>query len=179
MKGVVFLIVQRALREEEGEDVAQRVLAEAGLAAPFEEGDDYPDAGLVDLLEAAEPRIPGDPAEVRRRLGRSALQELAVEYPSFFQTYTSLEGFLRDLDDVIHPEVRKLFPEAEFPEFHVEDGDEGALTVTYRSQRELCHLAEGLILGTADRYRQEAEVEQPACTHRGDEVCRLRLTLDD
>lgn len=173
MKGIVFLIVRRALREERGEDEAEAVLEEAGLSSSLEQDEDYPDTDLLALFEAAERLFPGGREKVRRGLGRRALGELAQEYPSFFQGYSTVEGFVRDLEGVIHPQVSKLFPEADFPTFWVDETSEAGFAVIYESERELCYLAEGLILGTADRYRQRIQLEQTRCTEEGDPHCRI------
>lgn len=175
MKGVILQVLERALREGHGSDTADRVAQDASLPHPIEATKGYQDSDLLDLIEAAEARLPGPPEEIRRRLGREALSMLAVEYPSFFRYYDDVEDFARNLDDTIHPLVENIFPDARFPRFELFEPEEGFLGLVYRSDRELCHLAEGLLLGTADRFEQTIEIEQPACTHDGQAECRLVL----
>lgn len=177
MKGVVLLVLRRALMEE-GQAAADDVWDRTDLPPTPGKTEDFEDADLHDLIRIAQDRLDGDDEAIARRLGRRAAAELAVEYPSFFTPYDSVIAFLQDLDDEIHPNVLKLFPDAEFPTFEARRSETDDLDILYRSERELCRLAEGLILGTADRYGEQVEIRQPECTHRGDARCRLALTVD-
>ncbi|MGZ6752115.1 MAG: heme NO-binding domain-containing protein [Nocardioides sp.] len=116
-----------------------------------------------------------------RHLGRAALAGLAERYPHFFAPHTAVRPFLLTLNDVIHPEVRKLHADAEPPEFWFDDGDGGpsgsTLLVHYRSTRRLCALADGMIQGAARHYGQEAVVEHRACVLEGDDHCVLHTTF--
>jgi predicted hydrocarbon binding protein len=53
--------------------------------------------------------------------------------------------------------------------------DEGpsAWKVHYRSHRQLCQLAEGLIEGAAETFGSRVVVSQPMCVLDGDEHCVL------
>ncbi len=75
------------------------------------------------------------------------------------------------LNDIIHPEVRKLYPDADVPEFEFSGRDDSTLTIGYRSRRRLCELAEGFIEGAADHFGESVALEQPRCMLRGDDDC--------
>lgn len=180
MKGIVFVLIKKAIQRNHGEPAVERMLATEGLDERFGKGEDYPDADLHQLLDAAEPFLPGSGPEVRRWLGRRVIGEMKIRY--VFDVHDSVEHFLRRLDTWVHPEVEKLFPDARFPDFEVEEADGAGradLDIVYRSPRELCYFAEGLIEGTADRYDQRVALEQVECTHRGDPHCRILLTVRD
>jgi hypothetical protein len=80
------------------------------------------------------------------------------------------------LNDIIHPEVRKLYPGADVPEFDFEVRD-GVVVMGYRSPRRLCSFAEGLLLGAADHYDERLTIDQPLCMKRGDDQCVLELAF--
>ena len=67
---------------------------------------------------------------------------------------------MSSIEDVIHAEVRKLYPDAQLPRFHVERHDEEYLILRYESVRHLEDLASGLIAGTVDHYKQRIEVKR-------------------
>jgi len=48
------------------------------------------------------------------------------------------------VDELIHVEVKKLYKDAQLPEFNYEDHIDDKLTMIYRSPRKLCFLSEGL-----------------------------------
>ena len=58
---------------------------------------------------------------------------------------------------IIHVEVKKLYPDANLPQFLSEEPSEDKLIMIYRSPRNLPSLAEGLIDGAAKRFNQEIE----------------------
>lgn len=103
------------------------------------------------------------------------LPRLAQRYPPLFTPHTATRPFLLTLNSVIHPEVRKLYPGADTPEFDFDTSSPEVLVMTYRSKRRLCALAEGLLEGAAAHYREKITIDQPLCMNRGADCCRLEL----
>ncbi|MEI2790490.1 MAG: heme NO-binding domain-containing protein [Steroidobacteraceae bacterium] len=89
---------------------------------------------------------------------------------------------LAALNDVVHAEVRKLYPDSIVPDFTMLDdaGADGAadapIRLRYESPRGLCLLAEGLVLGAADHFGERLAVTQTSCRHRGDAECILEAS---
>jgi Haem-NO-binding len=79
------------------------------------------------------------------------------------------------LGDIIHPEVRKIYPRADAPEFIVTAVGKG-VHLQYLSKRRLCHLAEGLVRGTGDWFSTPVEVTHLSCIQRGDVSCLLYVS---
>jgi hypothetical protein len=102
---------------------------------------------------------------------------LAARYPDFFVKYHNTRSFLLTLNDIIHPEVRKLYPGAVTPEFEFDTrtGASDQLGMSYRSPRKLCALAEGFVVGAADHYGEDVAIDHQRCMHRGDDHCLLQL----
>ena len=100
----------------------------------------------------------------------------AVRYPQLFAPHDTTRSFVLTLNDIFHPEVRKLYPGADVPEFDF-DVREELLVMGYRSPRKLCSFAEGLLLGSADFYAARLTIEQPRCMKRGDERCVLEIAF--
>ena len=94
-------------------------------------------------------------------LGRNALPLFALHYPELFEPHDSTPSFVLTLNDIIHPEVRKLYPGADVPEFDFAFREE-LLVMGYRSPRKMCSFAEGLLLGAADHFGERLTIEQPA-----------------
>ena len=66
--------------------------------------------------------------------------------------------FLPRVEDYVHLEVRKLYPDAELPTFTCERPDAGTLVMTYRSPTDVPDLAEGLILACVEHFGDELEL---------------------
>jgi hypothetical protein len=179
VKGIVFTLLEETIVDEHGMDAWDRILEEAGLDGVYTTLGNYPYEQLVTLLQAAEPVVGYSGRRAQQWFGRRALHRLADRYPELFEPHTSTREFALTLNDVIHPEVRKLYPGAEVPTFALdEDPEDGNLSLRYESERGLCSFAEGLLLGTGDRYGEEIGVQQPRCVHEGDSYCDLVLTVE-
>jgi hypothetical protein len=175
VKGVIFNLVEDVVRREHGDEVWDEVVDASGVTGAYTSLGNYPDADLVSLATAVAERTGSDAGSVVRHVGHRSIGSLAARYPEFFEPHEDVRSFLMTLNGIIHPEVRKLYPGAIPPTFDLRTDDPDVLELVYRSARGRCDLAEGLILGAAEHYGQSIEVTQPQCSHRGDEVCVLRV----
>ena len=177
MKGIIFNLVEEVVGDRYGEDVWDELLAAAGLDGAYTSLGSYPDDELFRLVAAAADKLGVPPDAVVRMLGSAAIPLLAERYPAFFAGHTSTKSFLLTLNDIIHPEVRKLYPGAEVPNFGFEESSDDTLVLRYHSPRKLCALAEGFILGASAHFGEQAEIDQPECMHRGQHDCLLHCSF--
>jgi hypothetical protein len=173
MKGIVFNLLQEAVTREHGEDTWDALLDGAGLDGAYTALGTYPDGDVVRLLTVAAETLGTTPDAVLRWFGRSALPLLAQAYPKFFEAHASTHPFVLSLNDIIHPEVRKLYPGADVPTFDFESRADGSLAIGYLSGRKLCSFAEGLIEGAAAHFGETVTITQSQCMLRGDDRCVL------
>jgi predicted hydrocarbon binding protein len=75
--------------------------------------------------------------------------------------------------------VRVALPDALPPELDVSETGENAISITYTSSRRLCAMLRGLVEGTAQHYGETVQIEELACTHRGDEACVFEIRFAD
>ncbi len=178
MKGIVFNLLEIVVCDAYGEETWDALLARAGLEGAYTSLGSYPDNDLEKLVTAAS-RVLDQPGEkIVRWFGRHALPVLAQRFPEFFAPHGSTRSFLLTLNDVIHPEVRKLYPGAEVPHFDFDARQPDRLVMSYHSTRRLCAFGEGLIEGAAAHYHEEVLIEQSECVLRGDQRCVLDIRLE-
>jgi hypothetical protein len=175
VKGIVFTLLERAVAQDYGDDAWDDLLDGAGLVGAYTSLGDYPDDDLRRLVEQASRTLGLPPQDIIRWFGRSALPALATSYPGFFQDHPNTRSFLRTLNEIIHPEVRKLYPGADLPWFDFQETPEGDLMMGYVSHRKLCAFAEGLIEGAAAHFGESVSIAQPTCMLRDDPACALVL----
>jgi heme-NO-binding protein len=178
MKGVVFNLLEEVVSRDYGEDAWDKVLDAAGLDGAYTSLGGYPDADLYALVAAASAALDQPPDEIVRWFGREALPLLASSYPQFFQPHASARPFILTLNDIIHSEVRKLYPGADVPVFDFDTASDEVLVMGYSSQRHLCSFAEGLVEGAADHFGERASIEQSSCMKRGDAKCLLEISFE-
>ena len=173
MKGIIFNLAEEVVSAEHGDDAWDAVLDGAGLTGSYTSLGNYPDEDLGAIVASAARLLGSDDATVLRHVAQGAMPLLAARYPHFFTPHSDVRAFVLTLNDIIHPEVRKLYAGANVPTFGYELHDDESVTLTYDSGRRLCTLAEGFITGAAAQYGQQVVIEQRECMLRGDTACRL------
>jgi len=178
MKGIIFNLLEQAVCRTHGDDSWDDLLDAAHLRGAYTSVGSYPDEDLTKLVTAAVQSFQMPADEIVRWFGREALPLLAEKHPNFFAGHSSTRSFLMTLNDIIHPEVRKIYPGAMVPQFDYDTtSSQRVLVIGYRSTRLLCALAAGLIDGAAAHYGETVRVEQSQCTKREDPVCEFRITF--
>ena len=177
MKGIVFNLLEEAVSNSYGEAAWDQLLDGAGLDGAYTSLGSYDDAEIVALVQVAS-RTLGIPAEdVLRWFGQQAMPLLARRYPAFFANHANTRSFLLTLNNIIHPEVRKLYPGAQTPVFDFDTSLADLLQIGYNSPRRLCALAEGFMRGVAIHFGEQVDITQPECMHHGAERCVFHVRL--
>lgn len=177
MKGIVFNLLEDVVIQHHGEAAWDGFLDATGLAGAYTSLGSYPDAELETLVGAAAGALGLSRDACLRWFGREAMPLLAKRYPAFFQGHRTTIPFLLSVNDIIHPEVRKIHPGALCPVFRFEHAADGALRLGYKSPRQLCTLAEGFIEGAAAIFGETAAVEHLRCAIKGDPECLLSIRV--
>jgi Haem-NO-binding len=177
MKGIVFNLLEEVIRKQYSEDVWDSLLDSAHLDGAYTSLGNYGDEELMKLVSAASQALQLPPSEIVRWFGFHALPLMAEKYPAFFKNHRSTRPFVLTLNHIIHPEVRKVYPGADVPEFDFDTSSDEHLLVGYHSPRRLCMFAQGLVEGAAVFFSEDVLFEHVLCMHRGDEKCLFRIAF--
>jgi len=177
MKGVVFDILRDMIEEQFGLEGWNQLLEKSGSDGMYLSSESYDDGEMLTLLGVACEMTGKDQQSLLREFGRYMVTEFYSRFPVFFDNCSSLFDFLKSVDEIVHVEVLKFYPDANLPQFRYDDHDSQQLIMTYKSPRKLCHLAEGLIEGAAAHYQAPVQVSQGACMHKGDEACDIVIKM--
>jgi len=178
MKGIIFDLLEQVVEAQYGQDTWDQLLATSGLDGAYTAVGSYPDEELFALVDSATKALSIERDDLLRWFGASAIPLLSKRYPGFFDAHTTTRSFMLTLNDVIHPEVRKLFPGAYAPSFDVEDSDERTLSLGYNSHRNMCSFAEGLAEGAGAHYGEHVTITQATCTKLGGDRCVLDMSFE-
>lgn len=173
MKGIIFNVLEEAVGDRFGPEAWTDLVDAAGVSGAYTSLGSYPDEEILDLVKTAAGITGDSESAVLRWFGQAALPILARRYGALFERHGSARSFVLSVNDIIHPEVRKLYAGAACPHFRFRDADDGALLIGYESPRGLCHLAQGFIEGAALWYGETVEVTHLDCMHSGAPRCRL------
>ena len=90
--------------------------------------------------------------------GEHLFSRFVVKYPHFFDGVSNAFNFLAEVENHIHKEVFKLYPDAELPSFTIETHSPSHFCMVYSSSRPFGDLCEGLIIGCLKHFGETAEI---------------------
>jgi hypothetical protein len=143
-------------------EIAERLIEESNLSS----GGVYTSVGTYDHQEMVTlvtnlSALVGMPVpDLLREFGRHLFNQFVIKFPEFFVKMNSTFDFLPQVESYVHLEVKKLYPDAELPTFSCVFPSPDRLDMTYRSARNLPDLAEGLIRGCIEHYKETLEIKR-------------------
>lgn len=179
MKGIIFNLLEEVVTQHYGADTWDALLDAAGLDGAYTSLGSYADADIVKLVTAASAALGQPPEQIMRWFGREAMTRLAERYPAFFSAHQNTRNFLLTLNNIIHPEVQKLYPGAATPVFDFDNSDPDVLGIGYQSARKMCALAEGFMEGAADNFDEKLAIDHVTCMHRGAPKCQFQVRFSN
>ncbi|HNL80633.1 MAG TPA: heme NO-binding domain-containing protein [Agitococcus sp.] len=178
MKGIVFNLLEDVVTAHHDADTWDALLDKAGLSGAYTSLGSYPDKEIERLVLATAEMLQISLDEVLCWFGQQAIPLLTQRYPVFFANHQSTRSFLLTLNNIIHPEVKKMYKGAEVPTFDFNDNDEHLLVMGYYSARQLCPLAEGLTRGAAAYFKENIQFSHTACMREGDLKCVFHVSFN-
>jgi hypothetical protein len=175
MKGVVFNLLEEAVIREFGPDTWDDLVHEAGLTGAYTSLGNYSDEEMGALVTAAAAKFSMANADILRWFGERAMPILNERYPAMFAKHTSSRTFILSVNNIIHPEVRKLYSGAKCPFFHFRENETGTITMGYESSRKMCDLAHGFVKGAAKVFCEEVDIAHHSCMNHGADRCSMEI----
>lgn len=176
VKGLIFNLVEEVVTEDYGADSWDDLLDSTPVSGAYTSVATYSDDELDVIVDAAAAMTGLTPGQLLRYVGRRSMPLMRDRYPRFFQMHATTRAYLLSLNEVVHPEVRRLYEGAEPPRFSFTEQPNGDLLMGYHSHRTLCLLGEGFILGASDIYHEIISVTQPQCKLDGAPHCIIRVS---
>ncbi len=152
MKGIIFNAVESAVGKLVSPDAWDDLIEAADVDGSYTAIGNYSDDDLAAIVAAASEATGLPPDEVLRLVGREAFNYFVSRYPELVEGLTGVIELLGALNDIIHPEVLKIYPDARPPSFELTSLGDDKVRVVYASTRRLSALAEGLLHGGADSF---------------------------
>lgn len=179
MKGMVFTEFLEMVEGEHGLGMLDRIIRAALLpnGGAYTAVGSYDHGELLRLVTALSEATGSSVSELLRQYGEYLFGRFTTGYPQLLRAGRDCFEFLRAIETHIHVEVRKLYPDAELPSFSYSAPTPGELIIEYRSQRGLADLAEGLILGCIQHYREAIRLTRKDLA-KSDGAQRVRFHLE-
>ena len=170
-------LLNEMVEQEMGLAAWNSALEEAGLTGVYTAAGRYDDRELLSLVSIFAARTGKPEQELVSAFGKFMFPAFKERYPQLIDDELGLLDFLSTIEDVIHVEVLKLYPDASVPTFTYERPADNRLEMRYDSPRRLCALAVGLIDGAAEHYGESYDLQHSPCMHEGAAYCGLNVTV--
>lgn len=161
MKGIVFTSLSDMVCKKFGMDTWDEVLEHSQVESKgaYTSVGNYPVDELHQLVKSMSELLNVEGIHLYSEFGVYLSNVFITKFPEFFIDVSNTFDLLMNVDNYIHEEVRKLYPDASLPKLEGSLDDPNNMTLEYKSPNCLSYFAEGLILGVG-AYFQESIVIQ-------------------
>ena len=160
MRGIVFTELLDLIEEKYGYDLVDQVLQKVkpNTEGAYTSVGSYPYREMLALLVELSQSLNIGIDSLLELYGEHLFGVFAERYASLFSPGIDAFTFLASVESHIHPEVLKLYPDAELPSFEIESNDSSQLIMIYRSTRKMGQFALGLIKGCLKHFDEYADI---------------------
>jgi hypothetical protein len=176
MKGIVFAEFMDLVEGRFGLKTIDKLIETCNLASggSYTSMGTYPHREMLSMVVRLSELIQLPVDLLLNALGHYLFQTFHRNYPIFFKGIMHPFDLLEQIDNPIHVEVKKPYPDAELPRFETtREGD--SLVMIYRSPRKMANLAIGLIEAAAVHYDADMKIETAMLKEDGRKV-KFKIT---
>lgn len=172
MKGIVFTEFLEMVESKFNYNLVDEILNETDLPSGgiYTAIGTYDHSEIIKLVSKLSEKTNIPVEDLVYSFGVHLFDVFSKGYTQFFAKATNAFEFLYSIENYIHTEVKKLYPDAELPSFQITKTTDTHLVMIYSSERKMAKLAHGLIDGCLNYYGEKAEVSLNALNSDGSKV---------
>ncbi len=172
MKGIVFTEFLELVEDKFGIEMVDAIIEASDLESEgvYTTIGTYNFSEMLQLLKQLSSRTNIAIDDLLLVYGEHFFSVIERSYSGLLETYKDPIEMLSSIENHIHVEVRKIYPEAELPTFIVEEKSENLLIMLYKSSRAMYYFGLGLMNKTFDHFNSTAEINLEKINEDGTEV---------
>ena len=169
MKGIIFTSFLGFLEAELGLVVSEEIIGQAKLSS----GGAYTTVGfydykeLVQLIVLSSPALHATPSQISQKFGAHLFHTLVTMSPQYVKGKSSCMELFATINDVVHTEVKSLYPEANPPQIYYERINSTSAKLYYQSHRCLGDVMLGLIEGAGEYFYETLQIQRKTSNETG------------
>lgn len=162
MKGIVFTELLDMVSQRFGDNLVDDMIGDANLphGGAYTSVGTYPHTEMVALVSSMSKRTGLAIDTLLEVFGHHLFGRFYARYPNFMDSTPDALEFLMGIETIVHTDVRKLYPDAQLPQFDTRRISADQIEMRYQSKHDFSSLAVGLIKGCADHYTCRLEIER-------------------
>ena len=172
MKGIVFTEFLDLVEVKFGLETVDEIIEKSDLKTDgvYTSIGTYAFSDMLQLLQNLSEKTKITIDELLLIYGEHFFSVLEKSYPELLATYKDPIEMISSIENHIHVEVRKIYPDAELPTFEVIEKKENSLVLIYRSSRAMHHFGLGLMNKTFEHFNSTASIQLEKVKENGTEV---------
>lgn len=172
MKGIVFTEFLEMVESSHGYELVDQIIEDSDLPSNgiYTSIGTYPHTEIVQLVVSLSQRTGVAVPALLHTFGRYLFDTFLKNYPGFFDAADNAFDFFGSIQEYIHVEVLKLYPDAQLPEINTVHRDEKQLHLVYESDRKMSTFALGLLEKGLEHYKENAEIVMENLEEDGSKV---------
>jgi hypothetical protein len=176
MKGLIFRELLNMVEDQFGYEMVDKIISDSNLPndGAYSTVGTYPHSELMTLVSNLSKHSNIKVPQLLEAYGEHAFGIFATNYQAWFEGHTNAYSFLNSVENTIHVEVLKLYPEAELPSITVTEMNDSQMTFVYKSSRKMADFALGLVKGCLKHFNNEAIIEKTAIN---EDLSKVQFTL--
>ncbi|WP_421919803.1 heme NO-binding domain-containing protein [Marinifilum sp.] len=160
MKGLVFCEFLEMVEKEFGYDVVDHIIENSNLPSNgiYTSVGTYSHEEMFALVGQLSSKINIPVSKLFYAYGMYVFGVFGKAFQDLIAGHENAFDFLSRVEDTIHVQVLKLYPEAELPKIEVKSRTNDRLELLYTSQRKMSDFAEGLIQACLNYYNDKSSI---------------------
>lgn len=172
MKGFIFTEFLELVEEKFGLAMVDKIIQQSDLksAGIYTSVGTYEFGEMLQLLTHLSENTEIEIDDLLLVYSEHLFVVLTKTYPDLIKSFTNPMDLLSSIENHIHVEVLKIYPDAQLPTFILEKRTEDKLIMLYKSDRALYTLGKGLMLETFKLFNVPVVVDYEKLNEKGTEV---------
>mgnify|MGYP001310176391 FL=1 len=172
MKGIVFTVLLELVEDRFGLETVDHIITNSELESNgiYTSIGSYSFSELSQLLQHLSESTQISVDNLLLLLGEHFFDVAEKSYPELMSSYKNPIEMISSIENHIHIEVKRIYPDADLPTFKVIEKTENLLIIDYKSSRAMCYFSLGLMNKTFEFFNSTATIELEKIKEDGTEV---------
>lgn len=172
MKGIVFTEFLELVEDKFGLEMVDEIIEKSNLKSDgiYTAVGTYDFSEMLSLLKNLSEQTNISIDDLLLVYAEHFFGVLATSYPDLINQYKNPIEMLASIENHIHVEVQKIYPDAELPSFEVTERTDNSLILIYKSSRAMYYFGLGLMNKTFEHFNTKAKIVMEKLKEDGTEV---------
>ncbi|NRD19198.1 heme NO-binding domain-containing protein [Winogradskyella eckloniae] len=172
MKGIIFTEFLDLVEEKFGLAMVDEIINQSNLESNgvYTSVGTYEFSEMLQLISHLSENTSISVDDLLLVYSEHLFKALIKSHPNLVEHYKDPLNLLASIENHIHIEVQKIYPEAQLPTFVLEEKTNDKLVMVYKSEKALYMLGKGLMLETFKLFKTPVDIKFEKLNDAGSEV---------